>query len=151
MSGIARGIGVAFVVAVAGCSAFESEAASDAPPASRSVKCGAATCTGKQLCCADNPPTCGESCTTAYATLACDDASDCAAGQVCCLEVELTDSSDVNVLVRSASCRASCSPPNRPRSCDPLGANQCDGRSCVPLLGATRKVYPGGLGLSICE
>lgn len=157
MGVLGRAFACAVFSAVAACSPFGSDT-TDAPadagggtPRERSVECGSQKCTGKQACCADSQLTCAESCTGLYATLLCDDASDCPVGQVCCADLERLDSGDINVSLHGSTCRVSCAGPNQPRLCAPLAANPCDGKSCVPLSSSQRKTYPGGLALSICE
>lgn len=100
------------------------------PTVTRSINCNSnAVCTGNDVCCSLNntwakgtgtcKPTCG-----AERTFACDDASDCATGLVCCM------TTDGGAQAIAASCAASCSG-SQEQLCS-LTASECTGgKSCM--------------------
>lgn len=104
----------------------------DPPTVTRSIKCnGDAVCSGFDVCCssksawAKNTTTCKPTC-GGERTIACDDAADCATGQVCCMT---TDGASQAL---GAACASSCSG-GQQQLCS-IEASECTGgKSCSPL------------------
>ena len=95
----------------------------------RSINCDAkGTCTGTNKCCGVGidwiGSACKNDCAGAY-ELACDDAADCSAGQVCCYV------SDGGARVKLSYCKATCATVER-QLCKP-GSSECLTGSCTPF------------------
>ena len=139
-----------------GCGAYgtseQKEPVSSA--AVRSVKCGALTCTGDQICCLDGNSnnSCAASCSTT--ALTCDDGSDCA-GLFCCIDVVVNSDGSAAVkgsTCRTASdCRSEASPSGHVmyRGCDPVTVD-CSGKGCASLASHHTTIFPSA-PLYVCD
>lgn len=126
-----------------GASEGAADASSDAVADSAIVHCGSATCPlTSEVCCLDDASTCelrAGCMSPGRSRLACDDPSDCAAGQVCCLYRNADKTVSAAQCVNSVKCdrvggdKLLCDPSRMPATCPGLQA-------CLPftdLIGPT--------------
>jgi hypothetical protein len=96
----------------------------------RSINCNAKlACTGTTKCCGVGTDwigaSCKEDCTPAY-ELACDDATDCGGGQVCCYVT------DGGARVKTSYCKAACEGAEQ-QLCK-AGSTECRTGTCTPFV-----------------
>ena len=133
---------VAGLVVLTACKKDDDTSTSDSVDgtSNRSVVCGKASCTNDDFCCGSpgfGDANCSVVCTSPQGSMYCDDATDCATGQVCCYF-------STSAGISGSSCLTTCPTSDGHGQLCKSGSTECPGTTCKGL-----GIAPAGL--SSCQ